>query len=134
MKEQSYYTMTLMRDSRFCEAVRQQLKLAKQQGRALTERDAVNRALLTPADGYFVSVDHARHMISKLHNGHIRRTFPELKRRMWEEFDSKVMERCRQKGCSQFKAICHVLASATASRYFIAPSTAYKIYRESLTH
>ena len=130
MKTGNYITMKELRDRQFYRDVTRVLNKARRRGASLTVGQAVERAIKDRADGYFVSVDHARHMLCRMHCGRVSANCSPLQLLKWREFDSKVRERCRLTGCSRLSAIVHVLTYATASRYFIAPSTGIRIYNQ----
>lgn len=120
--------MTKMRNGSLCSALRREYEIARKAGRAMTSREALKRVMEAPvADGYFVGVDHAVIMVRRQRKQGLPKGLKPEKQKMWEEISAKVGRRIADTGCDLTAAVSHVLSSATASGYFIAPATARKL-------
>jgi predicted Rdx family selenoprotein len=122
-----YLTMTSIRNQQLRYAVGQEMEQSRKAGKPIEVAEAVHRVVHRPTTGgYYVGVDHVVQMWRKWRKGRMPHMEP-LRRQMWDELLHKVVERQRATGCNNLSAICHVLASATASRFFITDSTALKL-------
>ena len=93
-------------------------------GHEISRADIAERAAMSPAPCYYCSYDYALRMLRVLRHGrlNLRR---DRRLAMWQEIDAKVtalMERRPEYNLP--RALAHILASATASQFFISPSTA----------
>lgn len=83
-------------------------------------------AAKSPAPHYYCTFTYALRMLRVLRHGRIR-----LKRDrrldMWEELDAKCSRYMERHGCRLPEALCNVLASESASEFFIAPTTALRL-------
>ena len=126
----TYLTMTKIRNQQLRYAVGQEMESSRKAGKPITLNEAVRRVVHRPTKGgYYVGVDHVVQMWRKWRKGCMPRMEP-LRRQMWAELLSKVMERQRATHCNHLDAISHVLTTATASRFFIADITAMKLMEE----
>ncbi|MCM1163111.1 MAG: hypothetical protein NC339_02510 [Muribaculaceae bacterium] len=96
-------------------------------GVAISRRDIAHRAALSPAPCYYCSYEYALRVIRVLRHGRMpmRR---DRRLEMYEEINSKInrlME--RNPAYTLPRALGHVLASATASQFFISPATALSL-------
>lgn len=93
-------------------------------GTPISREDIARRAALSPAPCYYCSYEYALRVIRVLRHGRLpmRR---DRRLAMYEEINGKInklME--RNPSYSLPRALGHVLASASASQFFIAPATA----------
>lgn len=119
-----YITQKEMRNHCFRRAFRQ----AREQRLDECVGRIVDRVLNTPVKrGFFVSVDHMLIMERKRRQGKLP-TMGALRRQMWDEIFAAIDDyRRRHPRATITDAACSVASSATASRFFIAPSYARKL-------
>lgn len=96
-------------------------------GQPISRADIARRAALSPAPCYYCSYEYALRMLRVVRHG--RLTLRRDRRlAMWEEINAKVtslMERRPEYNLP--RAVAHILASATASQFFISDATALSL-------
>lgn len=88
----------------------------------LSQRQIVERAIAEGAPSYYVTFNYAYRRIRQWRSGSLPASTSPIRLRQWEEIASRIDDKkCRNPGMSDYTALCHVLASCRASRYFITP-------------
>lgn len=121
------------RDRDFLRAVRREAGRRGADGRPLTVREAVRRAVASPAPSYYVSTDYAWRMVRD--DGAPKRLRRSRKSQMWEELRARYeSELARNPGKDPYIVLDQLLKSGNAPRFFIAESSALSLYFKILTN
>lgn len=118
-------TLIETRNRHFLESCRRIMRNLPQ-GEEINLMRVAMTAAKSPAPHYYCTFTYALRMLRVLRHGRIR-----LKRDrrldMWEELDTKCFRYMERNGCRLPEALCNVLASESASEFFIAPTTALRL-------
>lgn len=95
-------------------------------GKEINLADVAAKAAASPAPHYYCTYEYALRMLRVLRHGRLslRR---DRRRLLWEELNTKVSMLMARRGCRLPEALASVLASETASQFFISPSTALRL-------
>lgn len=95
-------------------------------GKEINLADVAAKAAASPAPHYYCTYEYALRMLRVLRHGRLslRR---DRRRLLWEELNTKVSMLMARRGCRLTEALASVLASETASQFFISPSTALRL-------
>lgn len=123
-----------MRNRDFYRECRRQLSLAATAGEAVPISTIIERAIYTPAPGYYIDFKYAYRRIAELNACGEVKTKSALRRQMWSEIAQKVKALMDVSSrLTLNNALTRVLADSRSSRYFITPAYAYRLYY-SLSH
>jgi len=100
-------------------------------GEVVNLRAVAREAELTGCRSYYVSHGYALRKIREMRRrpgqaGHERRA------ELWRELDAKVRRLMESRGLSEADALTAVLADGRASRFFMAPDTAWRLLRDEM--
>lgn len=91
-------------------------------------RKIIEEVGASPAPGYYVTYLHAlRYCLKYSADGFRSRKRARIE--MWREIQAKVEKR-QARGMKRHEAISDVLCSSSASSFFLAPDTAWRLFRE----
>lgn len=92
----------------------------------LNMSEVARLAAESPAPCYYCTFEYALRMLRVLRHGKMRLR-RDRRLEMWTEINEKVSRLMESTGYTLQVALAHVLASASASRFFISPATAYRL-------
>ncbi len=88
----------------------------------LTQRQIVERVIAEGAPSYYVTFDYAYRRLRQWRSGRLPASTSAVRLQQWQEIASRIDEKkCRNPALTDYSALCHVLTSCKASRYFITP-------------
>ena len=121
------------RDRDFLRAVRREAARSYGEGRPLTVRQAVRRAVASPAPSYYVTTEYAWRRLREC--GSSRRLRRSRREAMWEELGRRIeAELSRRPGEDPYAVLDELLRSGGAPGFFISESRGVSLYFKLLTN
>ena len=125
----NYITRTRVRNRRLRNMFRRERELNPQ----LSDYAILSRVVHRPVPGgYFMSVEYARRRLAQMESGKVKACNEPIRQMMWEEISRAVRREMLNTGCSRCQAICTVIATGTASRFFITMNQALRILSDDM--
>lgn len=130
MNEQSMLSLIETRNRHFLEACRRIID-SLPAGAHISLPEIAAKAAASPAPHYYCTFTYALRMLRLLRHGRLPLR-NDRRRMMWEELNVKTAIVMARRGCRLPEALADVLASHSASRFFISSETALSlVYRLS---
>lgn len=113
------------RNRHFLETCRQ-IILDLPAGREINLAEVAAQAAASPAPHYYCTFTYALRMLRLLRHGRLPLR-NDRRRLLWEELNVKTGIVMARRGCRLPEALANVLATHSASQFFIAPETALRL-------
>jgi len=119
------YSLVTLRNRHFLEAARRVLSTLPA-GRPVSLEHLASLTALEPAPSYYCTFEYALRMLRVLRHGRLKLR-NDRRLALWEELNMKCTVYMARTGCNLPEALGYILASESASQFFIAPSTALRL-------
>lgn len=113
------------RNRHFLEACRELMRTLPP-GREINLNFLAEKAATSPAPHYYCTYTYALRMIRLLRHGRLELR-NDRRRQLWEELNIKTAIVEARRRCKLPEALANVLATHSASQFFIAPATAIRL-------